>query len=148
MILNFFKFTSEGNVYVLLDNRDGQAPVTSDRAELLCDFHYGVGGDGVLVLEKGDDASLVMKAFSKNGRINESVEPDVKALCCMARFASVFQEDMMAPLSFESSWGKVRAEFIENLIRITLTNNSSDGGSVSGSEEADYILEGSIEVGE
>lgn len=52
--MRFAKLHGLGNDFVLLDLREGGAPLSPQRAVELCDRHRGVGADGVLTLLPGD----------------------------------------------------------------------------------------------
>ncbi len=51
--MRFAKLHGLGNDFVLLDLREGGAPLPRERAIALCDRHRGIGADGVLTLLPG-----------------------------------------------------------------------------------------------
>jgi diaminopimelate epimerase len=60
--MRFSKWHGLGNDYLLVQRADLDAPLTPDRVRRLCDYHFGVGSDGVLeiVSANGDRAELVI----------------------------------------------------------------------------------------
>ncbi len=68
--LPFLKVQGAGNDFVLLDGRelpgDGLTPA---QAVLLCDRHYGIGADGVLVLTGDDGGIPAMRIFNADGSV-------------------------------------------------------------------------------
>jgi diaminopimelate epimerase len=60
--MRFSKWHGLGNDYLLVQRADLDAPLTPDRVKLLCDYHFGVGSDGVLevVSANGDRAEVVI----------------------------------------------------------------------------------------
>lgn len=55
MRIAFTKMHGAGNDFVMLDNRAGTIHLTTDQIAALCHRRFGVGADGVLLLEKPDD---------------------------------------------------------------------------------------------
>jgi diaminopimelate epimerase len=60
--MRFSKWHGLGNDYLLVQRSDLEAPLTPDRVRRLCDYHFGVGSDGVLevVSVNGDRAEVVI----------------------------------------------------------------------------------------
>src|SRR5690348_13970988 len=54
--LNFVKYEGAGNDFLVVEAASEHA-VSPERAIALCDRHYGVGADGVLLLVPASDAS-------------------------------------------------------------------------------------------
>ena len=52
MEINFYKYQGTGNDFVILDNRDGiYSTLTEDQVRFLCDRKFGIGADGLMLLE-------------------------------------------------------------------------------------------------
>jgi diaminopimelate epimerase len=60
--MRFSKWHGLGNDYLLVQRSDLEAPLTADRVRRLCDYHFGVGSDGVLevVSANADRAEVVI----------------------------------------------------------------------------------------
>jgi diaminopimelate epimerase len=60
--MRFSKWHGLGNDYLLVQRADLDAPLTPEQVHKLCDYHFGVGSDGVLevVAEDGDRAEVVI----------------------------------------------------------------------------------------
>lgn len=54
MPLKFYKYQGAGNDFLIADNRDGSIRLTEDQIAALCDRRYGVGADGLMLLESPD----------------------------------------------------------------------------------------------
>jgi diaminopimelate epimerase len=56
------KWQALGNDYLLVERAELSQPLTPDRVRRLCDYHYGVGSDGLLevVSVEGDEADLMI----------------------------------------------------------------------------------------
>ncbi|MHC1578184.1 MAG: diaminopimelate epimerase [Dehalococcoidia bacterium] len=83
--MKFPKLQATGNDFVLVDALT--ASRKSDRAELaraICDCHFGVGADGLMLAEHSTIADLKMRIFNSDGS-----EADISGngLRCFARYA-------------------------------------------------------------
>jgi diaminopimelate epimerase len=60
--MRFSKWHGLGNDYLLVQRADVGSPLTEDQVRRLCDYHFGVGSDGVLeiVSANGDEAEVVI----------------------------------------------------------------------------------------
>ncbi|MCF7797210.1 MAG: diaminopimelate epimerase [Lentisphaeria bacterium] len=84
-MLTFFKYSAAGNDFVIMDNRAGLLEFQSHHIRKLCDRHFGVGADGVLLLE-GDPASdYRMVYFNADGSRGEMCGNGARALCAFAQ---------------------------------------------------------------
>jgi diaminopimelate epimerase len=66
--INFIKMTGAGNDFILIDNRDNQYKLDwVSIAPKLTDRRYGIGADGLLLIENSHNADFKMKYFNSDG---------------------------------------------------------------------------------
>ena len=63
--MHFVKSHGIGNDFVIIEDTEGYD--ASELARLLCDRHFGVGSDGLLIYEKSPDADFRMRMFNPDG---------------------------------------------------------------------------------
>jgi diaminopimelate epimerase len=69
MKISFYKYQATGNDFVLMDNREGlYNSLTTEQVKLLCDRRFGIGGDGLMLLNKKAGYDFDMKYFNSDGR--------------------------------------------------------------------------------
>jgi diaminopimelate epimerase len=68
--MKFYKYQGTGNDFVLLDNRKQEYSLTSAQIKYICDRHFGVGADGLMLLENQDGYDFKMVYYNSDG--NES----------------------------------------------------------------------------
>jgi diaminopimelate epimerase len=69
MEINFYKYQGTGNDFVILDNRDGAySAMTVEQVQFLCDRKFGIGSDGLMLLETIDGYDFRMKYFNADGK--------------------------------------------------------------------------------
>ena len=61
MLIPFVKYHGTGNDFILVDDRQLTFPVNTDIIAHLCDRHFGIGADGLLLLRnlQGYDFEMV-----------------------------------------------------------------------------------------
>jgi diaminopimelate epimerase len=50
--MHFTKYQATGNDFVIIDNRDGRISLPKEKVIQLCDRKFGVGADGLMLIEK------------------------------------------------------------------------------------------------
>jgi diaminopimelate epimerase len=69
MKLQFQKYQGTGNDFVILDNRNwSYTSLTTERIKSVCDRKFGVGADGLMLLNSKTDYDFEMKYFNADGR--------------------------------------------------------------------------------
>lgn len=68
MLINFYKYQGAGNDFVLVDNRQQVFPVQNQLIEKICFRRFGVGADGLILLEEVTDVDFSMRYFNSDGK--------------------------------------------------------------------------------
>ena len=67
MKLRFYKFHGAGNDFVMLDNRGQLYNLSSEQIALLCHRRFGIGADGLMLLESSSQYDFEMKYYNSDG---------------------------------------------------------------------------------
>lgn len=70
MKISFSKYHGAGNDFVIVDNRNVQFPKETEVIKHICDRHFGIGADGLMLLENSSSLDFNMRYFNSDG--NES----------------------------------------------------------------------------
>lgn len=81
--MNFTKLHGTGNDFIVVDARDLDRD-WSQIATKMCDRHFGVGADGLLIVRVSDDADLRMRLFNSDG---SEAEMSGNGLRCFVKYA-------------------------------------------------------------
>jgi len=65
--IHFSKYQATGNDFVLIDNRSGKYSFTKDQIEKVCDRRFGVGADGLMLIEKHPDLDFNLVYYNRDG---------------------------------------------------------------------------------
>ena len=63
MQISFYKYQGTGNDFVLIDNRDNSVSLSQEQILQLCDRRFGIGADGLILLEKLTKKSSVLTIY-------------------------------------------------------------------------------------
>src|SRR5687767_8371129 len=86
MQLEFFKYQGTGNDFILLDNRNGAYDtLTEKQVKFLCNRRFGIGADGLMLLNKSEKADFEMKYFNADGKEGSMCGNGSR---CIIKFAS------------------------------------------------------------
>jgi diaminopimelate epimerase len=69
MKFEFYKFQGAGNDFILLDNRTRHYDsITSEQVKLMCDRHFGIGADGLMLLNEKEGFDFEMIYYNSDGK--------------------------------------------------------------------------------
>jgi diaminopimelate epimerase len=66
-MIKFTKMQGTGNDYIVIDGRKQKIPGPKRLALAMCDRHYGIGSDGLLILLPSKTADFRMRMFNPDG---------------------------------------------------------------------------------
>lgn len=69
MKISFSKYHGTGNDFVILDNRDGSySSLNLEQIKFICDRRFGIGSDGLMMLENAEGYDFKMRYFNADGK--------------------------------------------------------------------------------
>ena len=119
MPLTFHKYQSTGNDFVLIDNRKAEFPA-DDTALInkLCDRKFGVGADGLILLETSASTDFLMRYFNADGTLGSFCGNGSRAVVSFAQSLGI----IAGSTSFEAYDGVHEAVITGDLIRVKMAD--------------------------
>ena len=81
--LSFSKLQACGNDYLFFDNTNGEITCPESLTISVCDRNYGVGADGIVLIEKSRVADAKIRIFNKDGSEGKMAGNSVR---CVAKY--------------------------------------------------------------
>jgi len=121
MKVKFWKMSGAGNDFVCIDNRSGKVKLTKRQRERLCHRQFGVGADGLLLIEtpkRRQAVDYVMRYYNADGGEAEMCGNGAR---CFARFVQKATKTRKKKISFSTPAGVIQAQFYGEQVRVDLT---------------------------
>lgn len=67
MKFHFYKYQATGNDFVLIDNRELKYQFTVPQIGLICDRKFGVGADGLILIQPNQESDFTMMYYNPDG---------------------------------------------------------------------------------
>ena len=118
--IEFYKMSGSGNDFIIIDNRNNIIDENglSNFIAKVCRRKMAVGADGVILVENTDNADFKWRFFNSDGSVAEMCGNGAR---CVARFAYL-NNIAGSNMSFETLAGLVKAEVIEERVKVKMTD--------------------------
>lgn len=83
-MISFSKYQGAGNDFILIDDRQGAFPIDDKLIQRFCHRQYGIGADGLILLQTSQVADLRMRIFNADGTEAEMCGNGIR---CLFHFA-------------------------------------------------------------
>ncbi|AZA76073.1 diaminopimelate epimerase [Chryseobacterium sp. G0186] len=127
--MEFYKYQGTGNDFVMVDNRDLQFPKDKAIIEKLCDRRFGIGADGLILLENDPHYDFKMVYYNSDGGESTMCGNGGRCLVAFAFFLDVFEDKC----KFIAIDGEHDAEIHNGIIKLKMidVNTISHDGNDS-----------------
>ena len=119
MLLTFYKYQGTGNDFILVDNREEEFP--KNNTELvaeLCDRRFGVGADGLILLENDDSSDFKMVYYNADGKEGSLCGNGGRCIVAFAKFLGIISSRS----TFMAIDGLHTAEIDKDIVRLHMSN--------------------------
>ena len=117
--LPFSKMSGAGNDFIVVDNRALRFRFTPEQIVRWCDRRRGVGADGLLAVEPGDDrADFRMRYYNADGGEAEMCGNGAR---CFARFVHSMPRARAEHVRFQTPAGLIAVDYLGEEVRVNLT---------------------------
>ncbi len=115
-MISFHKYQGAGNDFVIIDNRNGEIFLSSGQIRRLCDRKFGVGADGLMLLERSERADFAMSFFNPDGSSGMMCGNGGRCMVAFAKAVGACGEDCI----FEAPDGIHRAKIQKGKVELQM----------------------------
>jgi diaminopimelate epimerase len=91
--LHFYKYQGTGNDFIIIDNRKNSFKYDAIEISGLCDRNFGIGADGLILLEDSRDYDFSMKYFNSDGLEVEMCGNGGRCIIAFALHLGIISQD-------------------------------------------------------
>ena len=111
MQITFYKYQGPGNDFVMIDNRHNSFPKNDIKLiQKLCDRRFGIGADGLILLENDSETDFKMIYFNSDGNESSMCGNGGRCLVAFAKSKNAINNDT----DFMATDGLHHASILEN----------------------------------
>lgn len=88
--IEFFKYSGAGNDFVIIDNENDSIGLNNEQIRLLCNRRFGIGADGVIIINKAESNDFSMEFYNSDG--NKGSLCGNGARCILMYFAKKYNK--------------------------------------------------------
>jgi len=112
MATTFYKYHGAGNDFILFDNRNGDVVLTNEKVAALCHRHFGIGADGLMLLEKpnreGDHFHMVY--FNSDGNESTMCGNGGRCISLFAHHLGIVEDRALFTAIDGPHWAEIHGE--------------------------------------
>ncbi len=119
MNIPFYKYQGTGNDFVLIDNRHLIIPSSDTKLiAQLCDRHFGIGADGVILLETSEKHDFYMRYFNADGKEGTMCGNGGRCVVAFAHKLGIIENETQ----FDAIDGLHKANISQDMVNLQLSD--------------------------
>lgn len=119
MKISFYKYQGTGNDFVIIDNRNELFP-KDDQSLIakMCDRKFGIGADGLLLLENNEDVDFTMIYYNADGNLGSMCGNGGRCIVHFAKYLNIINDNTV----FEAVDGIHKASINNDIISLKMND--------------------------
>ncbi len=118
MIIPFCKYQGAGNDFVMIDENSHNYQLSEKQIQLLCDRHFGIGADGLILLQPDTLSDFKMVYYNSDGKESTMCGNGGRCIVAFARDLNLIKDQT----EFIAIDGKHKASISGNKVNLEMQN--------------------------
>lgn len=118
MQLTCYKYQGTGNDFILIDNRAKDVTLSTEQVRWLCDRRFGIGADGLMLLELEPGIDFKMVYFNADGRESSMCGNGGRCIAAFARQLGIIGSEAR----FVAVDGLHEARLVDNQVSLKMND--------------------------
>ena len=140
MNIHFYKYQGTGNDFIIIDNRDdAHSNLTKEQVHFMCNRHFGIGADGLMLLNTKTGYDFEMKYYNADGRPGSMCGNGGRCLVKFAADMGILKERYC----FTASDGEHEADIADGIISLKMQDvneiRESGGDAILNTGSPHYV---------
>lgn len=125
--LKFAKYQGLGNDFILLDNMAGKLKLGEKHILKLCDRHFGIGCDQLLIIGSSAKADYKMTLYNQDGSNAEMCGNGIR---CLAQYLYSHRITRRKNLDIETGAGIIKTKISGDMVEVDMGEPELDGPKI------------------
>ncbi len=95
MKLHFFKYHGNGNDFIIIDNRIDDIDLTLIQIQQLCNRRFGIGADGLILLNNSKRSDFEMVYYNSDGKISSMCGNGGRCIAAFANYLGLAKDEII-----------------------------------------------------
>lgn len=117
-MIEFFKYHGTGNDFIIIDNRAKMFITDTEKIKKMCHRRFGIGADGLMLLENSDKYDFIMRYFNSDGNEGSMCGNGGRSITKFASDLGIINNNAI----FLASDGVHKAEINDGIISLLMNN--------------------------
>jgi len=115
--MNFVKMQGLGNDFILVEDMKENIQLTSSQINKLCDRHFGIGADGLILVQPSKLYDIKMKFYNQDGTEAAMCGNGVR---CFAKYVYSYNIVNKDDINIETIAGKISAKISNDVVQVNM----------------------------
>lgn len=118
MKIHFYKYHGAGNDFIMIDDRNQTHQLTSEQISFLCHRRFGVGADGLILLQNAEQYDFKMRYFNADGKESTMCGNGGRCIVAFAQQLGIVSKQCQ----FEAIDGLHKATMLTDGVKLEMQN--------------------------
>ena len=119
MYVSFYKYQGTGNDFIMIDNRQNLFPKNGNKLiSSLCHRKFGIGADGLILLESSDNYDFTMKYYNADGNEGSMCGNGGRCIVAFAKLLKIINTHTV----FDAIDGVHKANIVGDLVSLKMND--------------------------